>query len=72
MPPISAGVLMDTLEEPRVVVLGIFPDIILTPIQVSNIYLDLHRILGLKPLRKNMTLTQFRSITKVDLMRNLK
>ena len=72
MPPISAGVLMDTLEEPRVVVQGTFPDIILTPIKVSNTYLNLHRVLGMKPLRKNMTLTQFRSITKVDLMRNLK
>lgn len=72
MSPISAGVLMDTLEEPRVVVQGSFPDIILTPIQVSNTYLNLHRILGMKPLRKNMTLTQFRSITKVDLMENLK
>ena len=72
MPPISAGVLMDTLEEPRVVVQGTFPDIILTPIKVSNTYLNLHRILGMKPLRKNMTLTQFRSITKVDLLENIK
>ena len=72
MSPMSAGVLMDTLEEPRVVVQGTFPDIILTPIQVSNTYLKLHKILGMKPLRKNMTLTQFRSVTKVDLMKNLK
>ncbi len=72
MSPMSAGVLMDTIEEPRVVVQGTFPDIILTPIQVSNTYLKLHKILGMKPLRKNMTLTQFRSVTKVDLMKNLK
>ena len=70
--PISAGLLMDSLEEPRVVVQGKFPDIVLTPIQVTNTYMNLHRILGMKPLRKNMTLTQFRSVTKIDLLRNLK
>lgn len=72
MPPISAGVLMDAIEEPRVVVQGTFPDIVVTPIQVSNTYLDLHRLLGLKPLRKNMTLTQFRSVTRIDLLEKLK
>lgn len=34
--------------------------------------LDLSSLLGMPSLRKNMTLTQFRSSTKLDLTKNLK
>jgi len=35
-------------------------------------YLDLAEALGLPPLKTNMTLTQFRASTKLDLSVNLK
>lgn len=63
---------METLHEPLVLVQGQFPNIVVTPARISQTYLDLSKILEMKPLRQNMTLTQFRSATKLDLMKNLR
>ncbi len=68
----SASKLMEAIHDPIALVQGEFPNVIVTPTRVNAIYLTLGRILGMKPLRKNMTLTQFRSSTKLDLTKNLK
>lgn len=53
------------------VVQGVYPDVIATPSNVNQEYLDLARLLKMKDLRQNMTLTQFRSAMKLDLNKNL-
>ncbi|WP_128425465.1 IS1634 family transposase [Gudongella oleilytica] len=68
----SAAKLMEAIHDPIALVQGEFPNLIVTPTRVNATYLTLGRILGMKPLRKNMTLTQFRSSTKLDLTKNLK
>lgn len=68
---LSAEEIMTALKKPQVVVQGTYPDVIATPINVSREYLDIMKLLSMKDLRKNMTLTQFRSATKLDLNRNL-
>ncbi|MBR0577481.1 IS1634 family transposase [Proteiniclasticum sp. BAD-10] len=68
----SAAKLMDAIHDPLALVQGEYPNVIVTPTRVNATYLTLSRILGMKPLRKNMTLTQFRSSTKLDLTKNLK
>ena len=47
-------------------------NVIVTPTRVNETYLEPAKLLGMKPLRKNMTLTQFRSTTKLGLKKNLK
>lgn len=69
---VSAAKIMDAIREPLVLVQGNFPKVIVTPAKVNQTYLDLSNLLGMKPLRKNMTLTQFRSATKLDLTKNIK
>jgi hypothetical protein len=68
---LSAEEIMAALRKPQVVVQGSYPDVIATPINVSQEYLDMARLLKMKELRQNMTLTQFRSATKLDLNKNL-
>jgi len=68
---LSAEEIMTALKKPQVVVQGTYPDVIATPINVSQEYLDIMKLLSMKDLRKNMTLTQFRSATKLDLNKNL-
>lgn len=69
---VSAAKLMEAIHEPQVLIQGQYPKVVVTPIRVSETYLTLSKTLGMKPLRKNMTLTQFRSSTKLDLVINLK
>jgi len=69
---LSGESLMEALEEPRVIVQGIYPRVTVTPIEVNQLYFDLSDMLGMKKLRQNMTLTQFRSATKLNLVENLK
>lgn len=68
----SAEMIMEAIREPIVLVQGEYPQSIVTPTKVSQLYLDLAGLLGLPPLRQNMTLTQFRSSTKLDLSINQK
>lgn len=69
---VSAAKIMDAIREPLVLVQGNYPKVIVTPARINQTYLELSNLLGMKPLRKNMTLTQFRSATKLDLTKNLK
>ena len=63
---------MEAICEPIALVQGDYPYNIVTPTQVTQLYLDLAKLLKLPPLKTNMTLTQFRSSTKLDLSVNLK
>ncbi len=68
----SAARVMDAIQMPLVMVQGEFPHNIVTPTNVNQEYLDLAKLLKLPTLKKNMTLTQFRTCTKLDLSVNLK
>ncbi len=68
----SAEVIMEAIREPLALVQGDYPHNVVTPTKISKIYLELARLMKLPVLRTNMTLTQFRSSTKLDLSVNLK
>lgn len=70
--PVSAAKLMEAIHGPQVLAQGEYPRVVLTPIRIDNTYLALSKALGMKPLKTNMTLTQFRACTKLDLSNNLK
>ena len=69
---VSAARIMEAIHEPLVLVQGEYPNNVVTPTQVPQTYLDLAMILKLPVLQTNMTLTKFRSCTKLDLTVNLK
>jgi transposase len=69
--PVSVSSVMQAINQPQVLVQGEYPKVIVTPICVNELYLELSRILDMKPLKKNMTLTQFRTNTKLNLSVNL-
>ena len=69
---ISATRIMESIQEPLALVQGEYPNNVVTPTQISQTYLDLAKILKLPQLKTNMTLTKFRSCTKLDLTINLK
>lgn len=69
---VPAVQIMEAIHDPLALVQGEYPNNIVTPTQVSQTYLDLASILKLTPLKTNMTLTKFRSCTKLDLTINLK
>lgn len=69
---ISASQIMDAIREPLALVQGKYPNNVVTPTRISQTYLDLAEILKLSLLKSNMTLTKFRSATKLDLSINLK
>ena len=69
---ISASDIMEAIKEPIALVQGKFPKIVVTPTRISQTYLDLADILRLPTLKSNMTLTKFRTCTKLDLTENLK
>lgn len=69
---VSCAKLMEAIHEAGVIVQGDYPRVTVTPIKVNQTYIQLSQVLGMKLLKKNMTLTQFRAITKLDLTKNLK
>ena len=69
---ISANRIMESIQEPLALVQGEFPNNVVTPTQIPQTYLDLAKILKLPQLKTNMTLTKFRSCTKLNLTINLK
>lgn len=69
---VSAAKVMEAIREPLILVQGEFPNNIVTPTRISQTYLDLSAILKLPILKSNMTLTKFRTCTKLDLTINLK
>jgi transposase len=68
----SAARLCKAFREPLALAQGAFPNIVVTPTKVPQEYLDLADVLELPPLKTNMTLTQFRVSTKLDLSVNLR
>jgi transposase len=68
----SAARLCKAFREPLALAQGTFPNIVVTPTKVPQEYLDLADVLELPPLKTNMTLTQFRVSTKLDLSVNLR
>ena len=69
---VSAAQIMDAIREPLVLVQGEYPNNVVTPTRISQTYLDLAEILKLSLLKSNMTLTKFRSATKLNLTISLK
>lgn len=65
---ISAERIRHCLLDAAVTFVGEFPKTRLVPVNINEDYLRLHTLLGLKPLKKSMTITQFRSTTKLDPM----
>ncbi|MDY0289199.1 MAG: IS1634 family transposase [Sphaerochaeta sp.] len=69
---LSAEEIMKAVFEPLVLLQGEYPKMVVTPTCVNQSYLDISRMLSLPDLKQNMTLTQFRASTKLDLDMNLK
>lgn len=70
-PVLSAEEIMRAISDPLVLLQGEYPKMVTTPTCVNQAYLDITNLLKLPKLRQNMTLTQFRSITKLNLHTNL-
>jgi len=69
---VSVARIMEAICQPIALVQGEYPSNIVTPTQVPQTYLDMATVLKLPSLKSNMTLTKFRSCTKLDLSINLK
>lgn len=69
---VSAARIMEAIQAPLALVQGDYPNNVVTPTQIPQTYFDLAAILNLPVLKTNMTLTKFRSCTKLDLTKNLK
>ena len=67
---LSAEEIMRAISQPRALVQGQFPKSVVTPTEVPQSYLDIASMLKLPPLLTNMSLTRFRSATKLDLKEN--
>lgn len=68
----SAEQIMEGLNSPLALVQGAYPKMVVTPTQIPQSYLEMANLLGLPNLMTNMTLTQFRTATKLDLSVNLR
>lgn len=69
---VSASRIMKAIYSPLALVQGEHPSNVATPTHLTQTYLDLAEILKLPALKTNMTLTIFRSATKLNLSVNLK
>ena len=67
----SAEQIMEGMHNPLALVQGTYPSMVVTPTKIPQSYLEMAKMLGLSNLMTNMTLTQFRSATKLDLSVNL-
>ena len=68
---LSAEEIMKAISAPLVLLQGEYPKMVATPTCINQAYLDITKMLQLPNLKQNMTLTQFRAITKLDLNINL-
>jgi transposase len=69
---VSAAQIMNAIHEPLAIVQGEFPNNVVTPTRIPQAYLDLASALELPTLKNYMTLTNFKTCTKLDLSNNLK
>ena len=67
---LSAEEIMGAISQPRALVQGQFPKSIVTPTEVPQSYIDIASMLKLPPLLTNMSMTRFRSATKLNLKEN--
>jgi len=67
---LSAEEIMKAIHEPMVLLQGSIRKYVVTPTNVPQSYIDIANMLKLPRLLENMTLTKFRSATKLDLMKN--
>ncbi|NLV84979.1 MAG: transposase, partial [Spirochaetales bacterium] len=67
----SAEQIMEGMHNPLALVQGTYPSMVVTPTKIPQSYLEMAKMLELPNLMTNMTLTQFRSATKLDLSVNL-
>ena len=68
---VSASRIMESIEEPRAVVIGQMPKAIIVPTDLSEDFLLLINKLGFRKLETEMTPTRFRAITKLNLLDQL-
>lgn len=62
---------MEVIDRPRVIMQGVYP-VTVTTVGIGLKYLNVGQVLGMKNLSQNLRLTQFRSITKLNLGKYLK
>ena len=67
----SASRIMDSIEEPRAVVIGQMPKVIIVPTDLGEDFLLLISKLGFRKLETEMTPTRFKAITKLNLLDQL-
>ncbi len=65
---ISAGRIMDAVNTPRAVVTGEYPQMLVIPTCVNEDFLTIINKLGFKKLKSEMTLVNFRAVTRLDLI----
>ena len=68
----SAERIMDAISDPKAVAMGRYPRILLVPQNLNEDLIFLIDKLGFRKLSSEMTITQFRATTKLDLNPQLK
>ena len=68
----SAERIMDAISDPKAVAMGRYPRILLVPQNLNEDFIFLIDKLGFRKLSSEMTITQFRATTKLDLNPQLK
>lgn len=68
---VSAAELMQSFEQPTVLVSGEYPNCLLLPTNIPPLYLEFAELLSMPPLKTAMTLQQFKTSTKLDININL-
>ena len=67
----SASRIMESIEEPKAVVMGQMPKVIIVPTDLNEDFLLLIDKLGFRKLETEMTQTRFKAITKLNLLDQL-
>ena len=67
----SAARIMSAINEPQVVMQGLYPKIAVTPINISDDFLQIMSLLKFPELLTSMSLTTFKAKTKLKLNKNL-
>ncbi|WP_344914213.1 IS1634 family transposase, partial [Amphibacillus indicireducens] len=66
----SGKVLCHAFNEPMVLVQGDYPVVTVTPTNIPSAYFDVMKSLDMPSLSTNMTLAEFKKVTKLDLALN--
>ena len=68
---LSAARIMKSISDPLVTTVGKYPHCVLIPTNLSSDFIELADTLGFKKLENNMTPTRFKSLTKLNLNKQL-